>query len=180
MEHLATQGYIQDPNVPCLFAHLSNGVAFTPIVDDFGVKYSSSDSFNHLVSSITSGGWKLKTSIDATKYIGLTLAWDYRANTLTTSMPHYVSKGLARFAPDIALKGSPSSAAYVAPNYGTKVQYEADDNSPPATPDEKVWVQQLNGYFLYYARVQNSLIIPACNDISATQANPTANTVKAV
>ena len=65
VEHLATQGYIQDPNVPCLFAHLSNGVAFTLIVDDFGVKYSSSDSFNHLVSSIISGGWKLKTSIDA-------------------------------------------------------------------------------------------------------------------
>ena len=52
----------------------SNGVAFTLVVDDFGVKYSSLDSFNHLVSPITSGGWKLKTSIDAAKYIGLTLA----------------------------------------------------------------------------------------------------------
>ena len=75
-------------------------------------------------------------------------------------MPHYVLKGLARFAPGIALKSSPSPAAYVAPNYGAKVQYETDDNSPPATPDEKVWVQQVNGYFLYYARVQNSLILP--------------------
>ena len=55
-------------------------------------------------------------------------------------MPHYVSKGLARFAPGIVLKGSPSSAAYIAPNYGAKVQYETDetdDNSPSATPDEK-------------------------------------------
>ena len=95
-------------------------------------------------------------------------------------MPHYVSKGLARFTPGITLKGSPSPAAYIATNYGAKVQYETDDNSPPATPDEKTWVQQVNGYFLYYARVQNSLILLACNDISATQANPTANTVKAV
>ena len=53
-EHLATKGYIQDPNVPCLFAHLYNGVAFTLIVNDFGVKYSSLDSFDHLISSITS------------------------------------------------------------------------------------------------------------------------------
>ena len=126
-------------------------------MDNFGVKYNSLDSFNHLVSSITSGGWKLKTSIDATKYVGLTLAGDYGANTLTTSTPHYVSKGLARFAPGIALKGSPSPAAYIAPSYGAKMQYETDDNSPPATPDEKVWVQQVNGYILYYARVQNSL-----------------------
>ena len=92
VEHLATKGYIQDPKVPCLFAHLSNGVAFTLIVDDFGVKYSSIDSFNHLVSTITSGGRKLKTSINATKYIGLALAWDYTANTLTTSMPHYLHR----------------------------------------------------------------------------------------
>ena len=70
-------------------------------------------------------------------------------------MPHYISKGLARFAPGLVLKGSPSPAAYIAPNYGAKVQYETDDNSPPANPDEKVWVQQVNGYFLYYARVQN-------------------------
>ena len=94
-------------------------------------------------------------------------------------MPHYVSKGLARFAPGLALKDSPSPTAYIAPNYGAEVQFETDDNSPLAIPDEKVWVQQVNGYFLYYARVQKSLMHPACNDISATQANPTANTVKA-
>ena len=40
-------------------------------------------------------------------------------------------------------------------------------------------VQQVSGYFLYYARMQNPLILPICNDISATQSNPTARTVDA-
>ena len=108
---------------------------------------------------------------------GLTLFWDCTASTLTTSMLHYVGKGLARFVPGLALKGFPSPAAYIAHNFGAKV---TDDKSPAATPDDKVWVQQVNGYFLYYARIQNTLILPACNDISAKQANPTANTVKAI
>ena len=56
-------------------------------------------------------------------------------------MPHCVFKGLARFAPGLVLKGSPSPAAYIAPNYGAKIQYETDDNSPPFTNDEKLWVQ---------------------------------------
>ena len=94
-------------------------------------------------------------------------------------MPHCVTKGLARFAPDIALKGAPSPAVYVPPKFGEKIQYETVDNSPPASAAEKLWVQQVNGYFLYYARMQNSLILPTCNDISATQSNPTARTVDA-
>ena len=138
VEHLATQGCLQDSNVPCLFAHLSNKVSFALIVDDFKIKYSSIDSFNHLVFSITSGGWKCKTALDGSKYVGLRLSWDYNANMLTTSMPHYVATRLARFAPGIALKSSPSPAAYVALNYGAKVQYETDNTSPPATPDEKI------------------------------------------
>ena len=130
VEHLATQGYIRDPNVPCLFAHLSNCVAFTLIVDDFGVKYSSSDSFNHLVSSITSGGWKLKMSIDATKYIGLTLAWDYRANTLTMS-----PKALPASRPALPLKVHrpllPTSPPTMAPRCSMKL---TTTPRPPTLP----------------------------------------------
>ena len=94
-------------------------------------------------------------------------------------MPHCVTKGIARFAPDIALKGAPSPAVYVPPKFDEKIQCETVDNSPPASAAEKLWVQQVNGYFLYYARMQNPLILPTCNDISPTQSNPTARTVDA-
>ena len=48
VEHLATQGYIQHPDTPCLFAHLSNKVSFTLIIDDFGV---TEVHFNHCLHS---------------------------------------------------------------------------------------------------------------------------------
>ena len=38
VSHLATHGYIQCVNTPCLFVHASNGVAFTLVVDDFLIK----------------------------------------------------------------------------------------------------------------------------------------------
>ena len=179
VKHLATHGYLDDPNVPCLFTNESTGIQFALIVDDFGVKYNSTTGLDHLVAAIQAGGWKLKINRKGDKYLGINLAWDYAANTLVISMPHCVSKGLARFAPDIALKGAPSPAVYVPPKFGEKIQYETLDNSPRASAAEKLWVQQVNGYFLYYARMQNPLILPTCNDISATQSNPTARTVEA-
>ena len=179
VSHLALANYIQDPNVPCLFTHSTSGLQFTLIVDDFGVKYSSAADLNHLVEAIKGGGWKCKVFVEGSEYIGIKLTWDYVSNTLDTEMPHYVEKGLARFTPGIVLKGSPSPALYVPPKFNQPIQYETSDNSPPASDSEKLWIQQVNGYFLYYARVQNPLILPACNDISATQANPTKNTVTA-
>ena len=179
VQHLAKHDYVEDPNVPCLFSHASNKIQFTLIVDDFGVKYSTRAALDHLTAAIQAGGWKLKINLQGDKHIGIDLAWDYENNTLTTSMPHCVSKGIARFAPDVVLKGAPSPAVYVPPKFGETVQYETVDNSAPASPAEKLWVQQVNGYFLYYARMQNPLILPTCNDISATQSNPTARTVAA-
>ena len=42
VRQLATHGYLEDPIVLCLFTNASNGIQFTLILDDFGVKYSSS------------------------------------------------------------------------------------------------------------------------------------------
>lgn len=177
--HLATADYIQDPNVPCLFTHSTSGLQFSLVVDDFGVKYTSIADLEHLVRTIELGGWKCKTDLTGSKYLGVTLTWNYIDNWLDTEMPHFVDKGLTRFTGDKVLRGASSPAVYVPPQYGLKVQHEVLDVSKPASAEEKLWIQSVNGYFLYYARVQDPRILPACNDISATQANPTANTVAA-
>jgi len=44
IKHLALSGYHQCPQVPCLFKHDSNGIAFTLVVDDFGIKYTDKES----------------------------------------------------------------------------------------------------------------------------------------
>ena len=48
VKHLATHGYIQDDIVPCLFSHVSNGIQFTLIVDDLGIKHiDGTDALEH-------------------------------------------------------------------------------------------------------------------------------------
>ena len=55
VKHLATHGYLEDPNVPCLFTNASTGIQFTLIVDDFGVKYTCTSGLNHLIAAIQAG-----------------------------------------------------------------------------------------------------------------------------
>lgn len=179
VRHLQDNGYIQDPNVPCLFSHATSDLQFCLVVDDFGIKYTYDDDLDHLISTLQNGGWKVKTDRSGSKYLGLSLKWNYINNEITHSMPTCVSKGLTRFAPDGPLKGAPTPAVYIPPRMGSHLQHETIDDSELVSPDAKEWVQAVNGYFLYYARAQDPRILPACTDISATQANPTAQTVSA-
>ncbi len=178
--HLATAGYLEDANVPCLFTHNVSGLQFSLIVDDFGIKYYSMADLQHLVATIEAGGWKHKLDMTGSKYIGVTLAWDYVNNLVDLSMPSYVAKGLTRFSGNKPLKPASSPGIYLAPVMGVKIQPEKTDDSAPATPAQKLWIQQVNGYFLYYARILDELILPTCNEISSSQANPTQRTVAAV
>lgn len=123
--HLAENGYIQDDNIHCLFSHITSNISFTLVVDDFGVKYNHDADLDALVGFLER---KYEVSIDRTgaKYIGICLAWDYSANTLTIDMPNYVSTSITRLCPD----GSPRQSAtpgiylplkYGAPNLGPTV-----------------------------------------------------------
>ena len=38
IRHLSTHGYIQCPNTPCLFRHVTRDIMFSLVVDDFGVR----------------------------------------------------------------------------------------------------------------------------------------------
>jgi len=53
IKHLALSGYHHCPRVPCLFKHDSKGVAFTLVVDDFGIKYTDKESAQHLVHTLS-------------------------------------------------------------------------------------------------------------------------------
>lgn len=46
--HLATHGY-HETSTPCLFRRTSNGTAFTLVVYDFSIKYSSQAGADHLI-----------------------------------------------------------------------------------------------------------------------------------
>ena len=90
--HLHLHGY-QQTATPCLFRHLSNGVVFTLVVDDFLVKYPDKHSADHLHRTL-SMLYEMKIDWVASKYIGFTLHFDAPRRTVTLSMPGYIHKFL--------------------------------------------------------------------------------------
>ena len=52
VDHLATGGYVQDPNISCLFSHTTSSISFTLVVDDFGVKYVGKEHADHLIACL--------------------------------------------------------------------------------------------------------------------------------
>ena len=75
-ERLNKHGYMQNKAIPGLWTHQLRLISFTLVVDDFGIKYVGQEHAMHLISSLKehcelSEDWK------GTKFIGLTLEWDY-------------------------------------------------------------------------------------------------------
>jgi hypothetical protein len=67
------------------------------------------------------------------------------------------------------------------PNYGAKAQYTEDTDTLALLPKEdKKFIQENIGTFLYYAQCVDSTILAALGSIATQQANPTKNTMKKV
>ena len=160
--HLAEHGYTQSKNVPCLFTHASNGLTFTLVVDDFGIKYTDRANAQHLLDCLQLL-YPITVDWTGSKYLNIAINFAADRETLTLSMPGYVNKQILRFRPG-GSTGAKSPGIYVPPVMG--VQNAVDDTSRPLTAAEIKWVQGVNGAFLYYARVIDSTMLTAVNDIA--------------
>ena len=168
--HLRLHGY-QQTATPCHFRHISNGVAFTLVVDDFLVKYPDKppDHLHRTLSML----YGMKIDWIASKYIGFTLHFDAPRRTVTLSMPGYIEKVLTRFVPDLS-QGAETPALYVPPIYGAKVHSPHTDTSPLLiSPAEKNRIQAIVGSLLFNARGVDPTILPAVNMVASLQAKPT-------
>jgi hypothetical protein len=74
-------------------SHKTNGVVFTLVVDNFGVKYMGRENAEHLMDLLRKI-YSITADWTGSKYIGLTLNWDYKARTCDLSMPDYIDKAL--------------------------------------------------------------------------------------
>ena len=70
IEHLAAHGYHQT-TATCLFRHVDNGTDFSPMVDDFGVKYATENGAQHLITTLQ-------------KLYVITIDWTGAANILAS------------------------------------------------------------------------------------------------
>jgi len=178
VQHLAAHDYLQDANIPCLFKHVTAPISFSLVVDDFGIKYVNDSDLTTLISTLRKK-YELRVDLTGSKYIGVRLDWDYTANTLTPSMPKYVDAGIARFCPDGAPKPSKTPGIYVQPTFGAPDMGATVDTTPLVSASEKQFIQEVVGYFLFYARMIDHLMLPSLTFISKKQSAPTEATLAA-
>ena len=153
-------------------------MSFTLVVDDFGVKYTDITDFLFL-QSVLKEKYDIHVDLSGTKYIGVRLDWDYLANTVTPSMPTYVASGIARFCPDGPPPPAKTPGIYVPPTFGAPNLDAKIDTTPLATLTEKQFIQEVVGYFLYYARIIDHRMLPSLTFIAKKQAAPTQATLAA-
>ena len=93
-------------------------------------------------------------------------------------MPNYVSKTLRRFQyqPQTPQYSPFKYNAFALPRPGQQ-QYAPQPSSSPLLPEkERTYIQSIVGSFLYYARVVDSTLLPALNELSREQNKPTIST----
>jgi hypothetical protein len=76
-KRLAPFGYYPVRHTPGLWLHKTRPIAFSPIVDDFAVKYVGKHHADHLRNALLQS-YELKTDWEGKLYSGMSLKWDYK------------------------------------------------------------------------------------------------------
>ena len=112
------------------------------------------------------------------KYCGITLDWDYDRRKVHLSMPGYCREALILFRHE-RRKVMDQPHEHAVPAYRAKMQYAKDaGSSAKLGPEGKLFVQQVTGIFLYYARAVDSTMLFALSAITSDQAAPTETTTR--
>ena len=148
-------------------------------MDDFGVKYSDIADFHALVDCLALR-YHVKASPTGSLFLGLTIDYDTGNRALTLSMPSYIPALLHLHRPQgVRLASSPS--IYIPPKFGSSApQMSPQDFSPPASPAQKLELQEVIGSLMYYARILDHTLLPAVTYLACFQAAPTLDTMAAM
>ena len=92
-KRLKKVGYYQSKTTPGYWKHEWRPISFTLVVDNFGVKYINKAGVEHLLS-VLKEKYEVDTDWDGTRYLGLSLDWDYKNGNFHLSMPEYIENML--------------------------------------------------------------------------------------
>ena len=177
-QRLNKHGYFQSTRTPGLWTHKWRPVQFTLVVDDFGIKYVGEENLQHLIA-ILRESYEISIDREGKRYVGIHFDWDYNKREVHLSMPGYVKKALKRFQHQTPTKPQNQPHPHIPPKYGAKVQYaEPEDTTPKLNKEEKKFIQEVTGTFLFYARAIDSTMLTALSALASEQANPTEATMK--
>jgi len=117
----------------------------------------------------------------ATRYCGITLAWDYTARTVDLSMPSYIDRALKCFQHPHPQQPEHAPHAWQRPTYGATTQFApGPDTTPALDAADRTRVQEVIGVLLYYARAVDSTMLAALGTLATQQANGTRATMEAL
>jgi len=176
--HLSKFGYAPFLRISSLWKHNTKNIMFTLVVDDFDVKFVNKADAKHLVSALESL-YPITVDWSGTKYLGLTIGWDYANHHVDISMLGYVESILIKFN-NLKTNQRDAPHEWMAPVYGAKVQYALDDDSPTLNDNQKTTIQRIVSSLLYYALAIYSTMLVALGDIASNQSRPTQRTRQAV
>jgi hypothetical protein len=178
IKHLATHGFHQTPNTNCLFRHESKPIAFTLVVDDFGIKYKGVDNAEYLMK-ILRLLYNITVDWSGERYLGMHINRDRLNNTIRISMPNYIEQMLIKLKVTKNERDTHNPTKYAPPNYGAKIQYSDEDSSPLLPPNKIKFIQKVCGNLLYYARTVDPTMLTPILKISSNQAKPTEDVEQA-
>ena len=177
-KRLSEHGYRQSTTTPGFWKHDWRPISFSLVVDDFGVKYVGQEHPDHLLAALREF-YVVEKNDSGDKYCGITLDWDYRKRKVHLSMPGYSSEALQRFRHGATFNKQDQPHDHSIPMYGATIQYAKKlDESPKLNKQDKQFIQQVTGTFLYYARAVDSTMLVALSAIASQQSDPTEETMR--
>ncbi len=96
-KRLKPHGYYECVNTLGLWRHATRPIAFTLVVDDFGVRYVGKEHTDHLINCLKDETYKLTEDWTGNLYCGISLRWDYKKRQLDILMPGYIQKQLLKY-----------------------------------------------------------------------------------
>ena len=172
--HLKIHGYNQAPNSPCVFTHNTRPIAFTLVVDDFGVKVVGEENKIHLINCLKEK-YDITINEKGDKYLGINLKWYTDIDgtrCVELSMPNYIKNAIERFQIPVD-KRTESAMIYLPPRYGVKGPQMAPVELPAISSERRKRIQEICGVILYYARAVDPMQLTAVSKIGSQQATAT-------
>ena len=177
-QRLNKHGHFQNKAVPGLWTHETRPISFTLVVDDFGIKYVGQEHALHLIN-ILKEHYELSEDWKGTKFIGLTLEWDYPSRKVHISMPGYsIMKLLQKYKHKMPKHPQHCPFALPPKQYGSAAQATSPlDDSPPLSADDIKHLQQIISSILYYASAVDMTVLMALSTIASKQAKGTTQSL---
>ncbi len=175
---LKEHGYLQSKTTPRLWTHEWRPIAFTLVIDNFGVKYDGEEHAQHLLKTVQKY-YKCLFKAEEERYCGLTIKWDYAGRKVHLLMPEYVTNSLKRFQHPPPPVRQDQPHPHIAKAYGAKEQHANPiNNSPPLNKAGKKFIPEITGVFLFLARAVNLTMLMPLSALASKQATPTKQTME--